>query len=1132
MADANIGSSSGETRNDWETAAVAAAAAAAAAAVAVAAPDVPALLPPPPPAFDGLDGASTLHADLAPDPAAAPYDPNHSDAAGPAAIGAPSSALTGAALSSQAAETIPAGDAPAAIGNGSAKRPRASTKGKGKQKESSAVEASGSKDGSEEQQIKKRRRVVVACDTCRRKKIRCKGLPNDSHTCDNCATYGYKCAFTFSVKDNDGREGSGAASAGAGKGRTRGRYEILEAKIDSLLSIIRNLDPEIAMQWESGELGAGAGALTGVKKFGEAKPEPNTPVQPPTQAEASSSTLPSSSGAEGTGGRGDDNSDPTWFNRYQLPEPQAVASLLSTYFSTFHPLMPIVHRRSLERDLAFGRAEHDTAFRGLVFTLLAIASRLGTSAGEKQRLSELSEAERKTELEELEKRSDYYAAGSRMYHQVYAASLINVQVLLLTATFMHSSIGAGTAWTVLGVGIRILLDIGLHSERAYAGFSPFEQELRRRVFWGAYILDSIFAANMGRPPTLRLEECAVKLPLDVSEDALFEAEKGGPIDLTQPKGDQGSSANVTSGFIHLAKLNVIVGDVLRTLYFARVDPSYYLKEDGERPWIKQPTLVEADLGRLLQDLDEWAAEMPAHLKGQNVEAIFKLQAGILTCGVHDVRLYIMKPFLQQERLKAKLYPQCIDHARKLLDWVLKMFEDVSTTGIVFLFQQAFWSAATFMITVWHHYKNPDALAADQHLIEGTLKFILSSDPHYFSSIMHRALRLLQSIARRAMSEMEPARRERVSAYVNAEDPNGLSELASELARAEFATQPLHTQFGTSTGPNASQRALHNGGSADRTAGERPRVGSQEPWVRNATESPANSAPAASDGQGHYAAAAVTSNATDSGITAHVQDASAWIRSEVSAPGPATSASAASGSGAWSTGSDGMHAYVSVSQASMPGVPGGGAGPGPQHQPQHQPQQQQAFPSSEPMPMPQSMTYFNRGPNATGSAGPSIPPAFPYIQHFAAGHQQQQQHQQHHQHHDNNTNNNYNQHHHNHNHGHHQQGHHAQHGMVPVPHAEYPSAQPQFGFENSFADAHGIAAVQGPNPSLDDLAWTDYFASFLASLSSEGNGAPGPEQQQQQQQQQPAPQQQQHQNHHQHHQQQHQQHHHHRHQMSP
>ncbi|KAE8223872.1 hypothetical protein CF326_g8128, partial [Tilletia indica] len=68
----------------------------------------------------------------------------------------------------------------------------------------------------------------------------------------------------------------------------------------------------------------------------------------------------------------------------------------------------------------------------------------------------------------------------------------------------------------------------------------------------------------------------------------------------------------------------------------------------------------------------------------------------------------------------------------------------------------------------------------------------------------------------------------------------------------------------------------------------------------------------------------------------------------------------------------------------------------------------------------------------------------------------------------------------------QQQQHQQHQQqqLDMAHAQLQAAQSQIGFENSFGDAHGIAGVAGPNPSLDDLAWTDYFASFLASLSEQ------------------------------------------------
>lgn len=87
-----------------------------------------------------------------------------------------------------------------------------------------------------EPKTKKRRRVVVACDTCRRKKIKCEGLPNPTNTCNNCTAYNYRCTFS---SDAD---------------RSRGKYEILESKVETLLSALRSVAPHVARQFERGEL--------------------------------------------------------------------------------------------------------------------------------------------------------------------------------------------------------------------------------------------------------------------------------------------------------------------------------------------------------------------------------------------------------------------------------------------------------------------------------------------------------------------------------------------------------------------------------------------------------------------------------------------------------------------------------------------------------------------------------------------------------------------------------------------------------------------------------------------------------------------------------------------------------------
>ncbi|CDW98074.1 hypothetical protein, partial [Sporisorium scitamineum] len=560
---------------------------------------------------------------------------------------------------------------------------------------------------SSEPKAKKRRRVVVACDTCRRKKIKCEGLPNPANTCNNCTAYNYRCTFSSDA------------------GRSRGKYEILESKVETLLSALRSVAPHVAQQFERGELNvtgpsgssappqnanswqtleshasshpgnkgddddddsaANAGhrdplhsrhdndlPLHSAVRFarGESDPEDadatgnngdnasgaeaakredrdallpdvedgrpryfgrssamplfhsiadeSRPPSPgagpyrssdnpidhagisyethrhqssrhakhnafmPTASNSASGSAGPNNGSKAssatasrplypTNSKGwilllrrkntvavgrDDAVTEEWFERYTLPDHDLIKDLFDVFFQQLHPLMPIVHRPSLERDLATGRADKDSAFRGFVFTILAIASRF---SNDPRVLADSADPDTA---------GDHFAAASRLYHQVFAASLINVQVLILTATFMHGAIGPGASWTVLGVAIRALQDIGLHQEKAYRGFSPYEQELRRRVFWGAFILDCIFSINMGRPLALKLSDCDVKLPLEIDDELLFQYEAGGAIPAP-PARSESEKPIVMSGFVHMIRLNVIVQDVVHVLYSPR-----------------------------------------------------------------------------------------------------------------------------------------------------------------------------------------------------------------------------------------------------------------------------------------------------------------------------------------------------------------------------------------------------------------------------------------------------------------------------------------------------------------------------------------------------------------------------------
>ncbi|SOV04298.1 related to transcriptional activator Mut3p [Ustilago sp. UG-2017a] len=784
---------------------------------------------------------------------------------------------------------------------------------------------------------KKRRRVVVACDTCRRKKIKCQGLPNPSNTCNNCTAYNYRCTFSSDA------------------GRSRGKYEILESKVETLLSALRSVAPHVAHQFECGELnvtgpsgasappqnanpwqsleaqskhasdpgkrvdganlgspgsrhdqdlpsrsaphlacdgsdpdgtdaqgnasgnaGRCADATKGEERdallpdvedgrpryFGRSSAmtlfhsiaDESRPPSPGAGAQRSSydpidhagmsyethrysssssrnakSTSGTAhpggnaaglSGSKSSGGGGgkstrtaprplyptnskewiqllrrkntvavgrDDAVTEEWFERYTLPDRDLVDALFDVFFEHLHPLMPIVHRPSLQRDLNAGRADKDSAFRGFVFTILAIASRFSNDPRVLARSGDADTA------------GDHFAAASRLYHQVYAASLINVQVMILTATFMHGAIGPGASWTVLGVAIRALQDIGLHQEKAYRGFSPYEQELRRRVFWGAFILDCIFSINMGRPLALKLSDCDVRLPLEMDDETLFQYEAGGRIP-TPPVRTASDKPIVMSGFVHMIKLNVIVQDVVHVLYSPR-----WRQDGGGRgkppanP--KQRAMPEyKDMVILSKRLEEWVAETPRHLG--SIESPFRLQAGLVQCGTHDIRLYILKPFLEHSALRKMLHPQCVLHARECLRVVIALHEGDHMSDLVFIFQQAFMSTATFMITVWHECREVDKLAEDNDLVESTLRIFAAFDDRYFSRLFRRAHRILRDIALRSMHTMTSDQRERVSRMLVRADQRMSGVVPSTMMGMRAVSGMMEPRADASLAPSA------------------------------------------------------------------------------------------------------------------------------------------------------------------------------------------------------------------------------------------------------------------------------------------------------------------------------------------
>ena len=53
----------------------------------------------------------------------------------------------------------------------------------------------------------------------------------------------------------------------------------------------------------------------------------------------------------------------------------------------------------------------------------------------------------------------------------------------LMVSYLQGTIAPHAVWTLIGVGIRIALEVGAHRKRTYATVQTVEEELWRRAFW-------------------------------------------------------------------------------------------------------------------------------------------------------------------------------------------------------------------------------------------------------------------------------------------------------------------------------------------------------------------------------------------------------------------------------------------------------------------------------------------------------------------------------------------------------------------------------------------------------------------------------------------------------------------------
>ncbi|KAH7307982.1 fungal-specific transcription factor domain-containing protein [Stachybotrys elegans] len=467
-----------------------------------------------------------------------------------------------------------------------------------------------------------RRRAVEACTFCRKRKIKCN---NEQPTCANCRTYGKDCVYE-PLASPASSSGNPAASgtAAARNSRRKSRPPSSQPGGPDVKVRSETTPPEDTHAYP---------ALGSHEPEPRSGPTPKSPDETPqgrpdVRRNGVSRIVVSANGVSTYHGRtstlfeenlqdratADHPSLPDeWIEKslvaeaarqrqleqyhystgmldFDGVEPELAMHLLSLHWNRQHHSFLLTYRAAFMRDMACN---------GPYFSkLLLNAIYFGASKFSPR-------------LEVRRDPNDVRTAGWQFRQRVRQllgtaldrSEITTIQALLvMTNSLFALGDERSAAWLYAGLAFRMIIDLGMHVDATDLGipkrFSDEDLEIRRRVFWGAFVVDKIQSLYQGRPVTLKESDTLVPIKfLDTYE----EFEHWTPFAYsTQSVSYPGSPAYSVSTFTSLCRLAVVMSDILGSIY-------------TERSFSESAVKLSAVLESLNSKLADWKSNLPRHL---------------------------------------------------------------------------------------------------------------------------------------------------------------------------------------------------------------------------------------------------------------------------------------------------------------------------------------------------------------------------------------------------------------------------------------------------------------------------------------------------------------------------------------
>ncbi|GKZ53002.1 hypothetical protein AnigIFM49718_003656 [Aspergillus niger] len=351
-----------------------------------------------------------------------------------------------------------------------------------------------------------RKRVSVACDVCRRKRIKCDGA---KPSCAGCLGQAEKCEYQY---DKEKR-----------KPPTKQHIQALQARIEFLESQLAQYQHKegkalttTTHQMRDRDETFGSRELSGIQ------PRSLDPIDDITDL------LGGLSIGEGDqlryfGSRSNlsfverqGTKHTTFHQNSHQPlqridvDPQIQEELLDIYWKWQNPWQYLVYQKMFLRGLE-NQIDDGYCTPLLLYSMMALAARYSDNS------------EVRTVPNDPSTAGDGFSHKARalLFEEIKAPRVSTVVAAAHVSLYEMAKDNEPAGWIYLGIAIRMAYNLGLHIDPhlwVSSGFMASEDaELRSIAWWGCYMIEKLFTVGIGRPSIIHERDIQVNFPSNLAD---------------------------------------------------------------------------------------------------------------------------------------------------------------------------------------------------------------------------------------------------------------------------------------------------------------------------------------------------------------------------------------------------------------------------------------------------------------------------------------------------------------------------------------------------------------------------------------------------------------------------------------